>query len=140
MGDFVERMTALGHLVGRGRIEARVTVDQIYARRQHQDATLAHPGGGEAFYLKRALEATYREHLQRVAMQLFQGNVQQLFVRYAENLDSARKDRTPVELGNLRESGRAEVLVGGAFIYRRPAPVGRMSRKTLNARHRSRRR
>lgn len=140
MGTFGARMNELANQVGRGKITAKVTVDQIYARRQHQTADYAHPGGGEAFFLRNALMSTYSEALQRVAMTLFNGNIQREFIDYAERLDSARQDRTPIELGNLRGSGRAEVLVGGAYIYRRPARVGRLSRRELNARKRGHRR
>ena len=137
-GTFEPRMRELAMLVGRGRITARTKFDQIYARRQHQTASFAHPNGGEAFFLRNHLQATANEHLQVVAMQLFRGNVQARFIEYAEKL--SKGGNVPAELGTLRGSGSAEVLVGGAYIYRRPARIRRMSRRELNSRIRRPRR
>lgn len=43
---------------------------QAYAVRQHEDLTLEHPGGGEAKYLERALEAKRDEAMQAIAAEI----------------------------------------------------------------------
>lgn len=134
MGTFEARMRELSDQVGQGTIEAQVKVSQLYAQRQHQGAHFNHPRGGEAFYLKNALMANYREHYQRVAMELYRGNVQALFIRFGERVASDSSKRTPVELGNLKESDSVKVKVQGRVIYSRPARKPKMSRTQLNRR------
>jgi hypothetical protein len=134
MGTFEARMRELSGLVGKGVIEAKVDVKQLYAQRQHQGANYAHPRGGQAFYLRDALMGTYREHLQRVAMALFTGGTRQQFISYSEQLARESSKRTPVELGNLKKSESATVKEQGRIIYRRPAKQPKMSRKQLNSR------
>lgn len=130
-------MTELKRLVGDGTIESSVRVNQIYARRQHQGTHLNHPAGGEALFLRKALMSTHREHLARVAMTIFRGNVQAEFIRYAERMATESKRRTPVELDNLRQSDSTKVKVQGRIIYNRPAKQKRLSRTALNKRVRA---
>src|SRR6266487_4314370 len=100
MGDFGAKMRELGNLVGRGKITAKVTVDQIYARRQHETADYAHPGGGQAFFLRDALENTAKAQIEKVADEILKGDVQPSFISYANKLAEESSRLTPVELGN----------------------------------------
>lgn len=134
--DFVARMTELKKRVGPGKISSEVKVNQVYARRQHQGVHLNHPAGGKALFLRSALYDTHREHLRQVAAEIFKGNVQSMFIRYAERMASESRKNTPVELDNLSKSDSATVKVGGAVIYRRPAKQARISRTVLNKRTR----
>lgn len=133
-GNFAEQMEKLGKLVGDGKITSEITFDQAYARRQHQGLLYNHPRGGGPFYLRDALVSLHRTHLQRVAMELFRGNAQVLYIRLAEDVSEKAASNAPTELGNLRRSGSTAVKVGGRVIYKRPAAMHRMTRSELNGR------
>lgn len=140
-GDsFEERMRALSKLVGSGKITATIEFDQAYAAKQERTETYVHPRGGKAHYLRDALFALYKEHYQRVAMELFRGTVQQRFIGFGDKVGQLAARDAPVELGNLYRSGSVSVKVGGTTIYKRAAVKGRMSRAELNARLRMPRR
>lgn len=133
-GSFNDRMTELKKLVGIGKIEASVTYAQAYAQFQHEGVGLRHPRGGEAHFLANALNATYKEFYDRVAMGLFRGNVQQDFIQYTDRLNTAAAERAPIELDNLRRSGAAAVKVGGRFVYQRQASQRKLTKTELNNR------
>lgn len=137
-GSFVERIEELKKLVGKGTISGEVKVSQLYARRQHQNPQYAHPGGGQAFYLRDALNDEARSHLARVAQGLYRGNIQSDFIGFVERTASTASDLTPQELGTLKGSGSTKVKVQGRIIYSRSARIGKLSRTALNKRIRRR--
>jgi hypothetical protein len=133
-GSFEERMRELSRLVGQGKITTKVTVAQAYARRQHQNQFYAHPRGGGPFFLHNALMQLHKAHIQRVAQELFRGNVQVLYIRFGENVADQASGNTPKELDNLQRSYAVDVKVGGRTIYRREPQQRRMTRAELNSR------
>lgn len=137
-GTFAERMQELSKLVGAGKITTKVTFDQVYARRQHEGALYAHPRGGGPYFLRDAMASKHRIHLQRVAMELFRGNTQVLYIRLGEDVATEAAGNAPIELGNLRQSASVKVLAGGRTIYSRPAQQRRLTRAELNRRVRAR--
>jgi len=137
-GSFVERMEELKKLVGTGRIETTIRVDQVYAYRQHQHPEFSHPRGGQAFYLRKALFEVAPQYFARLQQELIRGNVQVLFIRLGEAVAEKSRSYTPIELGNLRRSDSVVTKVGGRVIYRREAAQRRLSRTELNSRVRAR--
>lgn len=133
-GSFEQRMRELSKLVGDGKITTTIKVDQAYARRQHQNPLYIHPRGGEPFFLHNALMQLHKVHIQRVAQELFRGNVQVLYIRFGEDVATRGASKTPIELGNLRQSFGVDVKVGGRIIYRRAPAQRRLSRAELNGR------
>lgn len=133
---FFARMAELKEKVGQGKISSEIKVNQVYARRQHQGIHLNHPAGGQALFLRTALMSTHQSHYRQVAAELFDGNLRALFIRYAERVARESRGRTPVELGNLKNSDSTKVRERGRVIYRRPAERPRLSRTVLNRRTR----
>lgn len=136
-GSFEDRMRELSNLVGKGKITGTITGDQIYAARQHNSPELSHPRGGEPFFLRDAFNAKQQEHLQRLALQLFSGNTQALFISFVNQVADVASAKAPIELGNLRKSFSTSVKVGGSYIYRKPAQRARMNKTELNSRVRA---
>lgn len=58
-------------------------------------------------------------------------------VNVAEDLSATAADRTPVEFGDLRNSGHPTVTDDGAIVYDRPPAVPRLSEAELRAKHKS---
>lgn len=133
-GSFVSRMEELSKLVGAGKVETSVRFDQAYAGRQERNLLNNHPRGGGPKYLHNALINEHRTHMERVAMELFRGNTQVLYIRLGENISTKAAANAPIELGNLRQSGSVKVKVGGRNIYVREAARRRLTRTELNSR------
>lgn len=136
-GSFEQRMRELGELVGSGKIETKVRVDQAYAARQERSEFYDHPRGGKAHALRDALFEKHKVHIQRVAQELFRGNTQVLYIRFGEDVASKYGSDAPVELNNLRRSAAVKVLASGRTIYARPATQRRLTRRELNSRVRA---
>jgi hypothetical protein len=137
-GSFEQRMTELGKLVGTGKIQTKVRFAQAYAARQERSDFYDHPRGGKAHFLRDALLSAHKEHIQRVAQELFRGNTQVRYIQLGEKVAEKAAGDAPVELANLRRSGAIKVLVGGRTIYERPAQQRRLTRRELNDRVRAR--
>lgn len=133
-GSFVERMEELSKLVGSGKIETRVRVDQAYAARQERSEFYDHPRGGKAHALRDALFEKHKVHIQRVAQELFRGNTQVLYIRFGEDVSAKYNTDAPLELNHLRRSAAVKVLASGRTIYARPAAQRRLTRTELNSR------
>lgn len=133
-GTFVDRMQELSKLVGTGKVETIVRFDQAYAGRQERNLLNNHPRGGGPKFLHNAIVGEHRTHIERVAMELFRGNTQVLYIRLGENVANRAAASAPIELGNLRQSGAVKVKVGGRNIYVREAAQRRLTRTELNSR------
>lgn len=136
-GSFEQRMRELSDLVGTGKIQTKIRVDQAYAARQERSDFYEHPRGGKAHALRDALFEKHRAHHQRVAQELFRGNVQVLFIRLGEDVANQYSLDAPIELNNLRRSAAVTALANGRTIYKRPAGQRRLTRRELNSRVRA---
>jgi len=62
-GTFTQRIDELEKRLGTGTLTGSVTVDQVYAKYQHERMELHHPKGGQAKYLQAPLMAHFRDYL-----------------------------------------------------------------------------
>ncbi len=116
--EFIARTTQLMDRVGRGRIEASVKVDQVYAEFQHERTDLRHPRGGKFHYLRDPLYTGTPRWLRKVANQMLDRDMVTLFVDIADDLSGGVADQAPVFMGDLRASGEPRVKEGGRFVWR----------------------
>lgn len=119
---------------GGGKIEAKVVVDQIYAKYQHESLDLRHPQGGKAKFLEDPNTRIAPRSLERIAATLFQdGGVRRGMIDHATDVVAGVAEEAPVELADLRASGHAIVKDGGAIVYDRPPVRARLSKSALRA-------
>lgn len=140
MGDFVQRIDELLERVGEGRLRGTVTIDQVYARYQHERGDLSHRVGNSQ-YLARPLNTNYRSYFQEIADHVLEpaGPVHGMTMA-AEALANASGTQTPVELFNLARSQSVSVRDQGALVYHRAPRQRRLSDAELRQLHRGRRR
>lgn len=137
-GTFSERIAELRHLVGDGqRLQGTVTVDQRYAKYQHEHAELHHPRGGRAFYLREPLFDGYRDYLADYARTVLADGGQPAMRRSMEHLSNQVELTAPVEWNDLRKSGHPQVTVGERTVYDRPPKAARLTAEELKAKSRA---
>jgi hypothetical protein len=133
-----DQFTKTGHTrvqdqVGRGKLVGKLTVNQVYAKYQHERPDLNHPRGGTWWYLKMSFFTHYSNYLQRIAVALLNGDPEDEMAQSMEHLNTAMSSRTPILFNNLRRSGRPRVYSNGAKVYDRAAWQGRLSKAQLRA-------
>lgn len=137
-GTFSERIGALRHMVGDGqRLQGTVTVDQVYAKYQHERAELHHPRGGSAFYLRNPLMDHSRDYLEDYAKTVLTDGGQPAMKRSMEHLSDQVELTAPVEWNDLRKSGHPSVEQGGRTIYDRAPKAARLTAEELKAKSRA---
>jgi hypothetical protein len=135
---FSERIAELRHLVGDGqRLQGSVTVDQVYAKYQHERAELHHPRGGRAFYLRDPLFDGYRDYLGDYAKTVLSDGGQPAMKRSMDHLSDQVELTAPVEWDDLRKSGHAQVTVGERVVYDRAPKAARLTAEELKAKSRA---
>lgn len=140
MADFFARMDELAEMVGHGDLTGTVSVDQVYARFQHEGLDLYHPRGGQALYLQQPLMSHKDRYLQSVADGVLDDGGRDAMIRAVEDLaeDGGVATHAPVELGDLRASGHPSVSSDGAVVYDRPPRQHRLSEEELRAKGKAR--
>lgn len=137
-GTFSERIDALREMTGRGqRLQGSVTVDQIYARFQHERTELHHPRGGGPFYLQRPLMDGYRDYLADYARTVLADGGQKAMQRSMEHLSDQVEVTAPREWGDLRKSGAPKVALGERTVYDRAPKAARLTAEELRAKSRA---
>jgi hypothetical protein len=128
--------------VGEGNLIGYLTIDQVYAKYQHEREDLSHPRGGGARYLGETFQARYGLYLRKVAKAFLSGDPERAMADAMENLSTAAARATPTQYGNLRRSGHPQVYSNGRRVYDRAPLCRRMSEQELRAqrRHQGRRR
>lgn len=119
-------------------LTGRVEVDQVYAKKQHEDLTLRHPRGGGPRYLGQPLLDNRDDYLERIARTVLDdGGV--------AGMRSAMDDlagsggvltHAPVLWGDLRRSGHPSVLSGSRLVYDREPLARRLTEEELRAKAR----
>jgi hypothetical protein len=133
-GDFDARMAELAEMVGDGHLVAKVEVDQVYAKVQHEALDFNHPRGGQAKYLEQPWEGHATDFARRFAKALLEpGGLQEEARAIAEDGVTMVHDHAPVEFDNLRRSGHPTVTDNGDVVYDRPPEVHRLSKTELAA-------
>jgi hypothetical protein len=137
-GTFSERISALREMVGNGeRLTGSVTVDQIYAHRQHEDLSYHHARGGQAKYLEKPLFDHYRDYLADYAKTVLRDGGQPAMRRSMEHLSDQVEILAPREWGDLLKSGAPKVTLGERTIYDRAPKAARLTAEELKAKSRA---
>lgn len=125
--DFDRTMRDLSDRVGEGVITARVEVDQVYAKYQHERTDLRHPGGGKANYLRDPLFSRHQADLRRVARTILEFGPIPGMTDAAESVSQGVYEQAPFEFGDLKASPHPTVMDGSTLAYDRPPAVHRLS-------------
>jgi hypothetical protein len=140
-GNFRERIDELIGFVGPGLLSGVVSVDQVYAKYQHERMDLHHPRGGKARYLADPLVQNYARYLGEIANHaLEEDGCRRGMYDSMTHLVNASAAETPVEFVNLIRSQAIEVRDNGAVWRSRPAYQHRLSEQELKDERRGKRR
>lgn len=131
-GTFMKRTKELSDRVGDGPLEGKVEVDQVYAKYQHEDLSLSHPGGGGAQYLGGPLMDQHLTYLGRIAQDILDDGPKTPMVRAMEDLSEQVYKAAPFEFGDLKASGHPQVRDNGEMFYNRQPLVHRLSEDEIN--------
>lgn len=130
-GTFQERVDLLIEQA-KGRWQAKIEVDQVYAHYQEVHPEFRHPRGGQAFYVRDTLYLG--QWVGRMAPGLINErgvDVEGRMRMVANGLDNGVILRAPWEFNDLRRSGHPSVLHDGVPVYDRPPMVRRLSEEDL---------
>lgn len=147
-GTFTEGLAELSEKVGFGVLQGQVEIDQVYAFNIHEGYWLNFMGRdgfktlvqhtGEGHFLTTPLLALADHMLDQLADAALDGSLLATMAENMEELADAAALITPVEFGDLKESGHPTVTDDGALVYDRPPLVGRLSEAELDAKNRTR--
>lgn len=137
-GTFGARVTELRERVGTGHTIGHVEVDQAYAQYQHEGVEFRHPLGGQAKFLEAPLMERYRDYLARIGRDVLDEGVVGPMAANMEDLSREVFERSPLEFGDLRDSGHPTVEDDGKTVYDRPPMAHRLSEEELAAKDRLR--
>lgn len=136
-GTFVARMDELRKLVGGGKLQGKVIVDQIYAQNQHENLSFKHTGGGAKF-LTIALVQNRNNIMRNLSRACLHGKMEEAMAKGMENVVKGVQARAPHEFNDLRNSGHPIVKSAGRIVYDRPPVVKRLTKNQLKAKDRAR--
>lgn len=137
-GEFNKRINELRGIVGTGKLEGKVVVDQVYAKFQHESLDLKHPAGGAKF-LTRALLQNYRSVMRGLSRDAYKRfGLQTAMASGMERVSKGVYDNAPREFQDLRNSAAPSVKDRGRFVYKRPPAVPRLTNSQLKAKDRAR--
>lgn len=108
------------------RVEATVTVDQVYAHYQHEGLEFKHPRGGRAKYLELPLFEHRDQWLGTFAAKFLRAreNVARMWAAPGRSLVAQVAREAPLEFGDLRQSAGLKVTEGGVVVVEEP-PIQR---------------
>lgn len=130
---FRDRIPLLIEMVGSGKLQAVVVVDQVYAKFQHERTDLRHPGGGGAKYLERALFGTVTQNMNTLRAAVLRGDLRDAMVRVGERVAFKSYEYAPFEFGDLKASHAVRVKDGGTMYAYRPPARKRLTKQELRA-------
>jgi len=136
-GTFTQRIDELEKRLGTGTLTGSVTVDQVYAKYQHERMELHHPKGGQAKYLQAPLMAHFRDYLTDYAKTVLSDGGQAAMKRSMEHLSDEVETSAPREWGDLAKSGSPKVTQGGRVLYDRAPKAARLTKEELRAKSRA---
>jgi hypothetical protein len=124
--------------VGKGKLQGKLVVDQVYARYQHERLDLKHPRGGYPKYLWLSLLIHRGEYLKTLATDILEVGAAEGMKKAVEAQDRKLSHYAPVLFNNLRDSGNPQVWDNGSKVYDRAARQPRMTEQQLKAHRRGR--
>lgn len=133
---FSARMAELRERVGHGDTEGSVEVDQVYAHYQHEGVEFRHPLGGQAKFLEAPLYDHAERYMQQIAERFLDEGPARPMIDAMEDLSDRVLELSPVEFGDLRDSGHPVVVDDGEVVYDRPPVAHRQSAEELKVKHR----
>lgn len=134
MNDFFDRIDELADRVGHGTVHGEVEVNQVYAKYQELRDDLQHPRGGQAHYLGGPFLENVEDNMRHLAKTLLEpGGPVDGMVEVVEATSRSVFEHSPVEWGDLRDSGHPSVTDDGHTVYDRPPRVPRLSEYELRA-------
>lgn len=134
---FTERIDQLIEAVGVGDLTGSVEMNQVYAHYQHAGINrftggpLVYHRGGEAHFLKNALEDHYAEYMRSLARAVLTSKgsrLKEAMVKVGETIADYAEADAPYETGALKGSTHVRVTSNGEIVYDRPPQVGRLDR------------
>lgn len=139
VSEFLRGLDRVDAAVGRGTLTLSITVDQRYAKKQHQDPTLRHPEGGKAFYL--------RDPLFELAPQMVEEMADRAITRDGSDLRGAAVDmvqvwahavrlESPHWWGDLANSGHPVVTDDDTVVYERQPKARRLTDEEIRLKNR----
>lgn len=136
MADFSERMAHLVREVGAGKLTARCSTDQVYARYQEVRDDLVLHGGGQHHFQRDALYDNEAEIMQTWADGLLTADGSDLksaTIECAEKIAAGVYEKAPFEFGDLKGSPSPSAEDNGAEYYHRAPAVHRLTEDELRA-------
>lgn len=130
-GTFDRRMRDLADRVGGGAMTARVEVDQVYAKYQHERTDLRHPGGGKANFLRDPLFSSADDGLREVARTVLDFGPEPAMIDFSEGLAQGVYEQAPFEFGDLKASPHPTVTDGESTVYDRAPMIHRLTDEEL---------
>lgn len=121
--DAIDGLEHFLHEVGNGAITAHLTVNQVYAHRQHVEKTWKHPRGGMAGYLEGPLELESALLFQMMADHLVSAtgsDIVEGMIGVSEKMNRMVEDNAPRKYEILRYSGHPQVYDNDRIVYDRP--------------------
>lgn len=95
-----------------------------------------HPLGGQAKFLEAPFFDHSTRYLETIANRLHDEGVTRPMIDNMEDLSDRVLELSPVEFGDLRDSGHPTVEDNGEIVYDRPPVAHRQSAEELKAKHR----
>lgn len=138
MGSFQDRIDEL-IAMAEGDLKGNVTVDQVYAKYQHERLDLKHPRGGKARYLADPLYQNASSYLQNIADSVLEDGGVRGMTESMQRLSNEVYLNAPVEFNDLKNSGHPSVTSNGVTVYDSPPNVPRLTEEELRAKGRLRR-
>lgn len=116
-------------------VEAKVVVDQIYAKFQHESLDLRHPRGGRAKFLEFPLFENRDAWIEEFAVGLLNARTSAAnrWGGLGRKLVRRVAVEAPIEFGDLRQSGALTVKEGGSVIIDEPAIQRRLTEEEIDA-------
>ena len=118
------------------KVKTTVTVDQVYAKYQHESLDFRHPRGGRAKYLEGPLFEGFAGSMERFAQGLLRVEEETAGRRWAatgRDLVEAVGHEAPLEFGDLRRSAGLVTTEGTRVVVEEPPAQRRLTDQELHA-------
>lgn len=139
IGQVMASLERLERAVGDGDLSMSITMNQRYAKFQHERMDLKHPHGGKHHFLTDPLFDHVRQILGALAMAAVTARGSALraaMVHQVEAWAVRSVAQTPIWWGDLPNSHAPEVVDDGEIVYRRPPKARRLTDEELKLKNR----
>lgn len=140
VSEFLARTERLDRAVGRGKLVMGITVDQRYAKYQHERTDLIHWAGGNDHYLTGPLYERMADMMTGLARAAITPQGSDLIARARREVEgwaAASAAQTPRWFVDLARSHAPWITDDGRTVYRRPPQVPRLTDDELRTKNRA---